>query len=64
MTTTQTISPELLEILACPKCKRALRQVADVLQCQDPACGLRFPVRDGIPILLLDEALPPVTSPP
>ena len=53
-----TLSPKLLEILVCPKCKGALeyREAEQALLCH--ACGLRYPVRDGIPIMLLDEATP------
>lgn len=50
------LDPKLLEILACPRCKGEL-QVNDghtALDCE--ACRLRFKVRDGIPIMLLDEA--------
>ena len=52
------IEPSLLEILACPKCHAPLREEADgaKLACTDPACGLVYPVRDGIPVLLIDEA--------
>jgi uncharacterized protein YbaR (Trm112 family) len=43
-------------ILACPKCHGSLTDSSsgDALDCD--VCGLRFPVRDGIPILLLDHA--------
>ena len=52
-----TISAELLEILACPCPEHApLVEVADGLQCTH--CRLVFPIRDGIPVLLLDEASP------
>ncbi len=49
---------ELLDILACPKCKGELeyRETEQSLICH--ACGLRYPVRDGIPIMLIDEATP------
>ncbi|NUP52773.1 MAG: Trm112 family protein [Catenulispora sp.] len=55
------IEPSLLEILACPKCHAPLREEADAtkLACTDPACGLVYPVRDGIPVLLIDEATGP-----
>lgn len=52
-----TIAPELLAILRCPKCKGALRGgelPQAFLEC--PACRLRYAVRDGIPIMLIDEA--------
>jgi uncharacterized protein len=46
----------LLEILACPKCRAELRpdDAADELVCT--SCGLAYPVRDNIPVLLIDEA--------
>ncbi|MBA0049481.1 Trm112 family protein [Streptomyces sp. AJS327] len=48
----------LLEILACPACHAPLREAGDELICtgETPACGLVYPVRDGIPVLLVDEA--------
>ena len=53
-----TIAPELLKILVCPKCKGGLdyREAESSLVC--PACRLRYPIRDGIPIMLIDEATP------
>ena len=48
------VDRELLEILACPVEKAALREEADRLVCT--ACGRRYPVRDGIPVMLVDEA--------
>ena len=52
------IEPWLLEILVCPKCKGPLRHETDpeALVCE--ADRLRYAVRDGIPILLIDEAAP------
>jgi uncharacterized protein YbaR (Trm112 family) len=46
---------ELLDILACPRCKGPLGQSGEDLVC--PACGLKYPVRDGIPVLLVEEAI-------
>ena len=53
-----TLSPELLEILVCPKCKGPLehRQDPESLVCQ--ACRLVYAVEDDIPIMLIDEAKP------
>ena len=48
------IDRELLEILACPACKSPLAQQQDRLVCT--GCGLRYPIRDGIPVMLVDEA--------
>lgn len=53
-----SLPPQLLAILVCPRCKGPLeyREHAGELSC--PACALRYPVRDGIPIMLIDEATP------
>lgn len=53
-----SVSPQLLEILVCPKCKGALeyRERENALLCN--ACRLRYAVRDDIPIMLIDEATP------
>ncbi|HCA84054.1 MAG TPA: hypothetical protein DEQ61_00195 [Streptomyces sp.] len=64
----------LLEILACPACHAPLREEpaseagegaageetgATELVCTGRSCGLAYPVRDGIPVLLVDEARRP-----
>jgi uncharacterized protein YbaR (Trm112 family) len=53
-----TISSELLEILACPKCKGDVRltEAQDALCCD--ACRLRYRIENDIPIMLIDEAQP------
>ena len=55
------LAPDLLEILACPNCHSALAvdHERDELVCTGPDCGLAYPVRDQIPILLIDEARSP-----
>jgi uncharacterized protein YbaR (Trm112 family) len=52
------LSKELLEILACPKCKGDifLNRTGDGLICK--ACRLVYPIREDIPVMLIDEALP------
>ena len=52
-------APELLEILVCPEDKSPLLERRDesALECEE--CGRVYPVRDGIPIMLLDEATSP-----
>jgi uncharacterized protein YbaR (Trm112 family) len=54
------IDPRLLEIVACPRCHSALTPVPDddpqELRCMSSDCRMVYPVRDGIPILLVDEA--------
>ncbi len=53
-----TISKELLEILACPKCKGdvKLNEQGTGLICD--ACRLLYRIKDDIPIMLIDEAVP------
>lgn len=50
------IDKDLLEILACPVCKTPVTQEGDRLVCG--TCGRRYPIRDGIPVMLVDEAEP------
>ncbi|MFI7441318.1 Trm112 family protein [Nonomuraea indica] len=49
----------LLEILACPACKSPLRVEAEAEELACTGCGLIYPVRDDIPVLLVDEARKP-----
>ena len=51
------INKELLEILACPKCKGdvQLNDKGDGLIC--PKCELLYPIREEIPVMLIDEAI-------
>ena len=49
----------LLEILACPACKAALRAKTEAEELVCTGCGLVYPVRDDIPVLLVDEARKP-----
>ena len=55
-----TVDAKLLEILACPNCRGAVEYIAgeDVIVCRGK-CGYRYPVRDDIPIMLIDEAQKP-----
>jgi uncharacterized protein YbaR (Trm112 family) len=53
------IDKELLEILACPKCKADVKLEGEKIICTNPQCGLRYPIRDGIPVMLIDEAEKP-----
>lgn len=52
------LSPELKEILACPKCKGELefREAESEIRC--PRCRLAFRIEEDIPVMLLDEARP------
>ena len=56
------IDKELLEILACPACKTEVKLDGERLVCV--ACGRRYPIRDGIPVMLIDEAEQPAGSGP
>lgn len=51
------VDKELLEILACPKCKGEVRldEEEDGLICEH--CRLKYPIRDDIPVMLIDEAI-------
>ncbi|TNM42739.1 Trm112 family protein [Nocardioides albidus] len=52
------VSPELLAIIVCPDCKGELT-LSEVPDLTCGGCGLVYPVRDGIPVLLVDEARKP-----
>lgn len=51
-----SLAPQLVAILVCPRCKGELeyREPESSLVCH--ACRLRYPVRDDIPVMLVDEA--------
>ena len=61
------VDPKLLEILACPACHGGIKLLKEIVEgkeveklvCQNADCGLRFPVRDDIPVMLIDEAEKP-----
>ena len=52
-----SIDKELLEILVCPKCKGDIQLTPqeDGLVCKQ--CKLKYPIRDNIPVMLIDEAI-------
>ncbi len=50
------VDPKLLEILVCPLTKSKLRYDAAAQELISEAAGLAYPIRDGIPIMLVDEA--------
>ncbi|OFW79143.1 MAG: tetraacyldisaccharide 4'-kinase [Actinobacteria bacterium RBG_19FT_COMBO_70_19] len=54
-----SLDPELLEILVCPNDRGEIeyREAEQVIVCA--TCGYRYPVRDGIPVMLIDEAEKP-----
>lgn len=52
-----TVPAQLLDLLVCPKCKGDLEhQVGKVERLVCHTCRLAYPVREGIPIMLIDEA--------
>jgi len=53
---TQEIDPRLLEILVCPLTKAPLRYDRKAQELISEEAGLAYPIRDGIPIMLVDEA--------
>jgi uncharacterized protein YbaR (Trm112 family) len=52
------LNKELLQILACPKCKGGLELLPQEEGLKCAACGLVYPVREEIPVMLVDEAVP------
>lgn len=50
------IDPKLLEILVCPMTKATLEYDAKKQELISRQAGLAYPIRDGIPIMLVDEA--------
>jgi len=52
------IDPKLLEILVCPLTKAPLRYDREAHELVSQEAGLAYPIRDGIPIMLVDEARP------
>ncbi len=54
------IDQELLNILACPLCKTTVELKENKIVCTK--CGRRYPIRDGIPIMLIEEAEEPKGS--
>ncbi len=59
----QELDEEFLSLLACPVCKTGVRREDDRLICDQ--CGRRYPIRDGIPVMLVEEAeTPPAATRP
>jgi uncharacterized protein YbaR (Trm112 family) len=50
------LSEKILEILVCPKCKGGLQYTADIPSLDCTLCRLRYPIREDIPVMLIDEA--------
>jgi uncharacterized protein len=52
----QPLNSELMDILVCPESHSKLVQVGDWLYSTDPATRRRYPIREGIPIMLIEES--------
>jgi uncharacterized protein YbaR (Trm112 family) len=57
------LDEKLLEILACPNCRGEVdyKEAEQVIECRN--CHYRYPVRDDIPVMLIEEAEKPGTAP-
>ena len=53
------LDPALLEIIVCPNCRGALAVDEENSELACTSCGLAYPVREDIPVLLVDEARRP-----
>ena len=53
-----SFNKELLGILICPQCKGQLTLTSEENGLVCPACKLKYPVRDDVPVMLVDEAKP------
>lgn len=56
--TKRSVDPKLLEILVCPVTKKPLRYDEAAQELISDEAKLAYPIRDGIPIMLADEARP------
>jgi len=56
--TEHLIDPQLLAIMQCPSCTGKLAEQPDPPALVCSGCGLQYPVRDGIPVMLIEEATP------
>ena len=57
------VSQELLDILACPKCKQPVAINAAGRDSPASTCRLEYPIMDDIPVMLIDEAKPTTPTP-
>ncbi len=60
----RTPDPELLAILVCPATRQALRYDAERQELISEAAGLAYPIRDGVPVMLIEEARRLEEAPP
>lgn len=57
-----SVDARLLEILICPACHGELKELESDRGLECLGCGRIFPIRDGIPVMLIEEASPPTTE--
>jgi uncharacterized protein len=50
------VSPKLIEMLVCPVCKTPVKLTADSQGLRCASCRLVYPIRDGFPVMIKDEA--------
>ena len=50
------VNPDLLKLLVCPECKTPVRPVEEDTGLRCDSCGRTYPVRDNIPVMLVEEA--------
>jgi hypothetical protein len=53
------VDPRLLEILVCPACRAPVKLLPQDAGLACEGCGRVYPVRDGIPVMLVEESTPP-----
>ena len=61
--TPMSLDPRLLEILICPACHGDLNELEAEGGLECVKCGRIYPIRDGIPVMLVDQASPPTREP-
>ena len=52
------VSPELLALLVCPACKKPIELSSDGQGLRCTGCNLVYPIRDGFPVMIKEEARP------
>lgn len=56
------VDAELLSLLACPLCLAPVKLDGSRILCTNGECGCRYPIKDEIPVMLIDEAERPCPS--
>lgn len=57
------LDPRLFEVLVCTGCHGKLRELDEDRGLECLACGRVYPIRDGIPVMMIDQASPPTGAP-